>query len=36
MYPYLFGIETLKMYDLIGIFGYIILFAFFLHKKNRP
>ena len=36
MYPYLFGIETLKMYDLIGICGYIILFIYFLQKKRRP
>lgn len=36
MYPYLFGIESLKMYDLIGIFGYAIVIAFFLNQKNRP
>ena len=36
MYPHLFGIESLKMYDLIGVFGYILIIAFFLHKKNRP
>lgn len=36
MYPYLFGIETLKMYDLIGVFGYVLVIGFFLSKKNRP
>lgn len=36
MYPYLFGIETLMMYDVIGVCGYIILFYFFLQKKRRP
>lgn len=36
MYPHLFGIESLKMYDLIGVFGYVFILAFFLHKKNRP
>lgn len=36
MYPYLFGIESLKMYDLIGVFGYVIVIVFFLNRKNRP
>lgn len=36
MYPYLFGNQSLKMYDLIGICGYVILLTFFLTKKNRP
>ena len=35
MYPYLFGNEHLKMYDIIGVFGYVLIFAFFLHRKNR-
>ncbi len=35
MYPYLFGNEHLKMYDIIGVFGYVLIFAFYLHRKNR-
>ena len=35
MYPYLFGIDSLKMYDLIGVFGYVIIIVFFVNKKNR-
>lgn len=36
MYPYVFGNEDVRMYDLIGVFGYVILMVFFLMKKNRP
>lgn len=35
MYPYLFGIETLKMYDLIGLMGYVILIFYFAANRNR-
>lgn len=35
MYPYLFGNQSLIMYDLIGILGYIILFLFLLFNKSR-
>lgn len=35
MYPYLFGNQSLIMYDLIGIFGYIILFLFLFLNKSR-
>lgn len=35
MYPNLFGNENLKMYDIIGVFGYVLIFAFYLHRKNR-
>lgn len=35
MYPYLFGNETLRMYDLIGIMGYVILIAYYAINRNR-
>lgn len=35
MYPNLFGIPALRMYDLIGMLGYVIVIVFFLLKKNR-
>ena len=35
MYPKLFGIENVSMYDLIGVIGYGILIAFFfIHRKR--
>ena len=33
MYPYLFGIKSLRMYDLIGIGGYLLIFLFFFHHR---
>ena len=35
MYPYLFGMENLRMYDLIGVIGYVILLVFFILNRNR-
>ena len=34
MYLYLFGIESLRMYDLIGVAGYAILIAFYIFHRN--
>ena len=35
MYPYLFGMENLRMYDLIGVIGYVILLIFSIFNRNR-
>lgn len=35
MYPYPFGVETMRMYDLIGLMGYPILIIFLIINKNR-
>ena len=35
MYPQLFGVPTLKMYDLIGVLGYVLIAVFFLCSKQR-
>lgn len=35
MYPYPFGIEALRMYDLIGMLGYPILIVYFIYNRNR-
>lgn len=35
MYPYLFGVSSLPMYDLIGVLGYGVIAVFFLCSKRR-
>ena len=35
MYPYLFGIESLRMYDIIGLLGYGLLIGYFLINRKR-
>ena len=35
MYPYLFGNQSLIMYDVIGILGYIVLFLFLFLNRSR-
>lgn len=35
MYPTLFGISALNMYDIIGVLGYAFIIGFYLFKKNR-
>ena len=35
MYPYLFGMENWRMYDLIGVIGGVMLLIFFICKRNN-
>lgn len=35
MYPYLFGNDNFKMYDIIGVFGYVLILIFYLRRKHR-
>lgn len=35
MYPYLFGIEVVRLYDIIGLLGYGLLIGYFLINRKR-